>query len=111
VLTRSTSGAGRTPLIISFLLVAIAIYIRLSLAEPPVFQEIKAKGQTAPNPLARGLPAPEHPVRGDRQYRRAGAGLCLVDRQETRCAAMQLRRWHSAPDRDADAESPRLVGG
>jgi MFS family permease len=40
----------RVPFIISLLLVAIAIYIRLSLAETPVFQEIKAKGQTATNP-------------------------------------------------------------
>ena len=40
----------RVPFIISLLLVAIAIYIRLSLAETPVFQDIKAKGQTAINP-------------------------------------------------------------
>ncbi len=40
----------RIPFIISLLLVAIAIYIRLSLSETPIFQEIKAKGQTATNP-------------------------------------------------------------
>jgi MFS family permease len=40
----------RVPFIISLLLVAIAIYIRLSLAETPVFQDIKAKGQTTINP-------------------------------------------------------------
>src|SRR6266478_4019779 len=40
----------RLPFIISLLLVAIAIYIRLSLQETPIFQEIKAKGQTATNP-------------------------------------------------------------
>jgi MFS family permease len=40
----------RIPFIISLLLVAIAIYIRLSLQETPVFQEIKAKGQTVRNP-------------------------------------------------------------
>ncbi|HXJ82399.1 MAG TPA: MFS transporter [Candidatus Methylomirabilis sp.] len=40
----------RIPFIISLLLVAIAIYIRLSLAETPIFQEIKKKGQTAANP-------------------------------------------------------------
>src|SRR3989441_6196915 len=40
----------RIPFIVSFLLVAIAIYIRLSLQETPIFQEIKAKGQTASNP-------------------------------------------------------------
>src|SRR3989449_11554407 len=40
----------RVPFIISLLLVAIAIYIRLSLQETPIFQEIKAKGQTSSNP-------------------------------------------------------------
>ncbi len=40
----------RIPFIISLLLVAIAIYIRLSLQETPIFKDIKAKGQTASNP-------------------------------------------------------------
>jgi MFS family permease len=40
----------RIPFIVSLLLVAIAIYIRLSLQETPIFQDIKAKGQTASNP-------------------------------------------------------------
>jgi MFS family permease len=40
----------RLPFIISLVLVAIAIWIRLSLAETPIFQEIKAKGQTTTNP-------------------------------------------------------------
>ncbi len=40
----------RIPFIISLALVAIAIYIRLSLQETPVFKDIKARGQTASNP-------------------------------------------------------------
>jgi MFS family permease len=40
----------RVPFITSFLLVAMAIYIRLSLGETPIFQEIKARGGTATNP-------------------------------------------------------------
>src|SRR5215813_9037872 len=36
--------AWRVPFLVSFLLVAIAIYIRLQLGETPIFQEIKAKG-------------------------------------------------------------------
>src|SRR5437667_5185458 len=40
----------RLPFIISLVLVAIAIWIRLSLGETPIFQEIKAKGRTATNP-------------------------------------------------------------
>jgi MFS family permease len=43
-------GAWRIPFIVSFLLVAIAIYIRLQLGETPIFQEIKAKGQMTRNP-------------------------------------------------------------
>jgi len=42
--------AWRIPFLLSFLLVAIAIYIRLQLQETPIFQEIKAKGQMARNP-------------------------------------------------------------
>ncbi|WPO43537.1 MFS transporter [Tardiphaga sp. 42S5] len=42
--------AWRVPFLVSFLLVAIAIYIRLQLQETPIFQEIKAKGQMTTNP-------------------------------------------------------------
>src|SRR5260221_3893602 len=40
----------RVPFLLSFLMVAIAIYIRLQLQETPIFQEIKAKGQMTKNP-------------------------------------------------------------
>jgi MFS family permease len=40
----------RLPFIFSLFLVAIAIYIRFRLQETPIFQAIKAKGQTAVNP-------------------------------------------------------------
>jgi MFS family permease len=40
----------RVPFLISLLLVAIAIYIRLSLAETPVFLDMKAKGHATMNP-------------------------------------------------------------
>jgi MFS family permease len=42
--------AWRVPFLISFLLVAVAIYIRLQLQETPIFQEIKARGQMTRNP-------------------------------------------------------------
>jgi len=42
--------AWRIPFLASFVLVAIAIYIRLQLQETPIFQEIKAKGETTRNP-------------------------------------------------------------
>ena len=40
----------RIPFLLSFLLVAIAIYIRLQLQETPIFEEIKARGQLTRNP-------------------------------------------------------------
>jgi MFS family permease len=42
--------AWRVPFLVSFLLVAIAIYIRLQLQETPIFQDIKARGQMTRNP-------------------------------------------------------------
>ena len=42
--------AWRVPFLLSFLLVAVAIYIRLQLQETPIFEEIKAKGQMTKNP-------------------------------------------------------------
>src|SRR5271165_1526519 len=40
----------RIPFLISFLLVMMAIYIRLQLGETPVFQEMKARGEMVKNP-------------------------------------------------------------
>jgi MFS family permease len=42
--------AWRVPFLVSFLLVAIAIYIRLQLQETPIFQEIRARGEMTRNP-------------------------------------------------------------
>jgi MFS family permease len=42
--------AWRVPFLVSFLLVGIAIYIRLQLRETPIFEEIRAKGQMTTNP-------------------------------------------------------------
>src|SRR6267142_1054036 len=57
VVTRESLGSEafaawgwRIPFVLSLLMVAIAIYIRLKLQETPIFQAIKAKGQTSSNP-------------------------------------------------------------
>jgi len=56
IATRTWSGAQfdiwawRIPFLISFLLVGIAIWIRLKLQETPIFQEIRAKGAMTRNP-------------------------------------------------------------
>jgi MFS family permease len=47
---RFNDWGWRIPFVASLLLVAVAIYIRLRLQETPIFQAIKAKGQTATNP-------------------------------------------------------------
>src|SRR5262249_59655552 len=45
------NGWGRRiPFLVSFLLLAIAVYIRLQLQETPIFEEIKAKGGMTKNP-------------------------------------------------------------
>src|SRR5947209_10541411 len=57
IVTRETLGTEafnawgwRIPFLLSLLMVAIAIYIRLQLQETPIFQAIKARGQTSTNP-------------------------------------------------------------
>ena len=45
-----TDWAWRIPFLFSFLLVLIAIYIRVHFQESPIFEEIKAKGQMTRNP-------------------------------------------------------------
>src|ERR1700736_4130401 len=50
--------AWRIPFLVSFLLVAIAIYIRLQLQETPIFEEIKAKGQMTKNPWREAFLSP-----------------------------------------------------
>jgi MFS family permease len=48
----------RIPFVASLLLVAVAIYIRLRLQETPIFQDMKAKGQTATNPWREAFTGP-----------------------------------------------------
>src|SRR5947207_3543 len=49
--TEAWNACGwRISFLLSLLMVAIAIYIRLQLQETPIFQAIKAKGQTSTNP-------------------------------------------------------------
>jgi len=56
IVTRAALGTAfnawgwRIPFLLSLVMVGIAIYIRLRLQETPIFQAIKAKGQTAINP-------------------------------------------------------------
>ncbi len=48
----------RIPFLISFLLVMMAIYIRLQLGETPIFQEMKAKGGMVRNPWKEAFLSP-----------------------------------------------------
>src|SRR5262245_30855918 len=55
---RFNAWRWRIPFLVSLLLVAVAIYIRLRLQETPVFQAIKAKGQTATSPWREAFTGP-----------------------------------------------------
>ncbi|MGE5802987.1 MAG: MFS transporter [Gemmatimonadota bacterium] len=55
---RFNAWGWRIPFLASLVLVAVAIYIRLRLQETPVFQAIKAKGQTAVNPWREAFTGP-----------------------------------------------------
>ncbi|MDX2130228.1 MAG: MFS transporter [Chloroherpetonaceae bacterium] len=46
------SWGWRIPFVLSVFLVAISIYIRLKMAESPLFAKLKAEGKTSSNPLA-----------------------------------------------------------
>ena len=69
--------AWRIPFLISFLLVAIAIYIRLQLQETPIFEEIKAKGQMTKNPWKEAFLSSniKFVLIATRRADRAGSGL------------------------------------
>jgi MFS family permease len=45
------SWGWRIPFLLSLIMLAISVYIRLKLSESPVFQAMKAAGQTARNPI------------------------------------------------------------
>jgi MFS family permease len=45
------SWGWRIPFVLSILLLAISLYIRLKLEESPVFQRMKAEGRTSKNPI------------------------------------------------------------
>jgi len=50
--------AWRVPFLLSFLLVGVAIYIRLQLQETPIFEEIRRMGRTTRNPWKEAFMGP-----------------------------------------------------
>ena len=48
----------RIPFLVSLLLLAVSLYIRLKLSESPVFMAMKAKGRTSANPLRETFATP-----------------------------------------------------
>ncbi len=44
-------GGWRIPFLVSILLVAVSLYIRLRMEESPIFQHVKSSGMTSANPL------------------------------------------------------------
>ena len=50
----------RIPFLISFILVAVSVYIRLSLKEAPIFAQLKSAGRTARSPLIESFMNPSN---------------------------------------------------
>ena len=53
----------RVPFLLSIVLLAISLWMRLKLSESPVFQAMKAAGQTARNPFVESFTYPGNPKR------------------------------------------------
>jgi MFS family permease len=48
----------RVPFLVSFILLAVSLYIRLKMAESPIFSKLKAAGRTVKNPLKESFANP-----------------------------------------------------
>src|SRR6201982_1325233 len=73
--TEFDAWAWRIPFLVSFLLVAIAIYIRLQLQETPIFEEIKAKGLMTKNPWREAFLSSNIQFRGIARISLIGQGV------------------------------------
>ena len=57
------SWGWRVPFLLSLILLAISLWMRLKLSESPVFQAMKAEGELAKNPLKESFTYPGNPKR------------------------------------------------
>jgi len=57
------SWGWRVPFLLSLILLAISLWMRLTLSESPVFQAMKAEGEIAKNPLKESFTYPGNPKR------------------------------------------------
>ena len=110
----------RIPFLISFLLVMMAIYIRLQLGETPIFQEMKAKGGMVKNPWREAFLSANIKFilvaivvldrAGRRVVQRTVLGAIFPpDGEEARRADLQLHRRRGVAHRDADVDLLRLA--
>jgi MFS family permease len=58
-----TAWGWRVPFLLSLVLLAISLWMRLKLSESPVFQAMKAEGELAKNPLKESFTYPGNPRR------------------------------------------------
>ncbi|QMW21507.1 MFS transporter [Sandaracinobacteroides saxicola] len=68
----------RIPFLLSILMLAISIFIRLKLAESPVFQAMKAAGTTSKNPIMDSIRAPGNLGRVAVSLFGVAAGLTVI---------------------------------
>ena len=108
----------RIPFLLSFILLGISVWIRLSLSESPTFQRMKDEGKGSKAPLTRSLrPVEERQDRAAgaaRPHRRPGRGLVFrpvlravlpAERAEGRRAVGQHHDRHRAGARHASSSS------
>ena len=112
--------AWRIPFLVSFVLVAIAIYIRWQLEETPNLPGDQSQGSDDPESLEGGVPQLEHQVRTDRHRRADWARRGLVQRSilgtvlpatgfQSRPAAFGLYRGSGAPHCNTELDLFRLA--
>ena len=115
-----TEWGWRIPFLISFLLVMMAIYIRLQLGETPIFQEMKAKGGMVRNPWKEAFLSSNIKFILVAIVVLIGQGVVWYSGQfwalyfsangeEARRADLQLHRRRGVAHRDADVDFVRMA--
>ncbi len=72
------SWGWRVPFLLSLVMLAISVYIRMQLSESPIFQAMKEAGTTSKNPLADSLRYPGNIGRIFTALFGVGAGLTVI---------------------------------
>src|SRR3546814_6054503 len=86
------SWGWRVPFLLSLILLAISLWMRLKLSESPVFQAMKAEGELAKNPLKESFTYPGNPRRIFIALFGIAAGLTVIRSEEQTSELPSLMR-------------------